>query len=261
MQKRSSIGNRRKHYQRKRQIIVYSLRIGILLAFVLLMVLMVCGCLYLHDFFQAKKTSSTGTKEVKKYNVLQEGKSSFESAVRSIHNKVVVLDAGHGGKDAGTLSGQVYEKDITISVVKKMEKLLSEQGIEVLLTREDDSFLELEERVQIANEAQASLFMSIHCNYYEEDASVCGLECYYHKDSRTGKEFAEGIIADLEKVEEIIVRSAKAEDFYVLRHTDMPAVLVELGFLSNKKECKSLTLSQYQDKLANNLVESIIQKL
>ena len=54
---------------------------------------MICGCLYLHDFFQAKKTSNTGTKEVKKYNVLQEGTSSFDSAVRSIHNKVVVLDA------------------------------------------------------------------------------------------------------------------------------------------------------------------------
>lgn len=270
MQKRRSIDSRKNNYRRKRLIIAYGLRIAALLVLALLIVLIVCGCFYIHNLFQGKKTSAAYRQSVNQYNASQ-GEERFsygtdKSTVKSLLDKnnnsnVIVLDAGHGGTDVGTLSGEVYEKDITISVVKKMKRLLEEQGMTVVLTREDDSFVALEERYWIANEAEADLFVSIHCNYFEDDASVSGLECYYQEGSTEGRQMAEGIIADLADSDEIAVRSAKAEDFSVLRNTEMPAVLVELGFLSNREECKRLTRSEYQDTLAKYLVESIMQKL
>lgn len=254
---------KRSYYRRKRIIIAYGMRLLIIVICVLILLLLVCGCIYIFDLFQEKHIGITQGRNIQTYSFLQtEMRVAVpDTPVSEIDRMVVVLDAGHGGKDTGALSGNIYEKDITIAVVQRMKRRLEEKGFQVVLTREDDCFVTLEERTQIANDAEADLFVSIHCNYYEGDAGISGLECYYQEDSVMGKNLAEEIVSGLSDNGEIEVRSAKPENYFVLRNTEALAVLVELGFLSNKAECKKLTQTEYQEQLANNLVEYIAQVL
>ncbi len=129
----------------------------------------------------------------------------------------VVLDAGHGGEDGGTVEQTAMEKEINLAVVLKMRELLENQGIRVVLTREQDMYMKLEERVQVANGEKADLFVSIHCNYYEKDSSVYGLECYYCKGAEDGKYYAERILETLEKSGRIVSRNAKPSGYYILK--------------------------------------------
>lgn len=171
---------------------------------------------------------------------------------------LVVVDAGHGGKDQGTSSGDVLEKDINLSVAFLVAEKLEERGADVLLTRSEDVKIDLEERAVIANEADADLFVSIHCNYCEDDASVKGLECYYRDGSEGGQALAEQVVASVEEAGQVACRGTRTADFRVLRKTDMPAILVELGYLSNRGECGSLTDKEYQELLADKIVEGIL---
>lgn len=171
---------------------------------------------------------------------------------------LVVVDAGHGGKDQGTCSGDTLEKDINLSVAFRVAEKLKAQGADVLLTRSVDEKIDLEERAVIANEAEADLFVSIHCNYCEGDSSVQGLECYYREGSEGGQSLADQVVAAVQEEEQIACRGTRTADFRVLRKTDMPAILVELGYLSNREECGKLTEDAYQELLADRIVAGIL---
>lgn len=183
----------------------------------------------------------------------------------------IVLDAGHGGSDGGTLAEgilsengrrmDIVEKDINLSVVLYMKTFLEKLGLEVFLTREDDETLSLDERVRIANSKDADLFVSIHCNYYEDDASVSGVESYFFEGSVSGNSYAEKILEEMESGGRIETRNAKESDFYVLKKTKSPAVLVELGYLSNDRECLLLAEKEYQETMAKELVAGILEAL
>ena len=122
--------------------------------------------------------------------------------------------------------------------------------------------MELSQRVTIANNSEADVFVSLHCNFYEDDEAIAGMECYYSgSDAIESKEFAESIIHSAALVDDIITREAKPEGYYILRQTTMPAVLVEMGFLSNPSECQKLINKNYQKKLAEQLSAGIIQQL
>lgn len=174
-------------------------------------------------------------------------------------NHMVVLDAGHGGEDGGTVEQAATEKEINLAVVLKLKELLEEQGIRVVLTRDKDIFMKLEERVQIANGEKADLFISIHCNYYEKDSSIYGLECYYCKSGEEGKHYAERIMETIEESKNIVSRNVKPADYYILKNTTVPAVLVEIGYLSNYNERNQLMSEEYQEKLAGELVKGIVK--
>ena len=152
----------------------------------------------------------------------------------------------------------MIEKDINLAVVLRMKSLLEELGAEVMLTREDDETLSLDERVGIANSMEADLYVSIHCNYYEDDASISGLECYYFEESDRGKKYAEKILETIADSSKVNTRNVKESDFYVLKRTKTPAVLVELGYLSNAMECRLLSDKEYQETLADELVKGIL---
>ena len=122
---------------------------------------------------------------------------------------MVVLDAGHGGEDGGTVEQAATEKEINLAVVLKLKELLEEQGIRVVLTRDKDIFMKLEERVQIANGEKADLFISIHCNYYEKDSSIYGLECYYCKSGEEGKHYAEKIMGNNRREQKYCFKECK----------------------------------------------------
>lgn len=173
----------------------------------------------------------------------------------------VVLDAGHGGIDGGSYYRDVIEKNINLEVTLYIEEILSDYDIELVLTRNEDVFLSLEDRAYIANQVNADLFISIHCNYYEGKQSVSGIECYYYPGSEEGLKCAQ-IISDKLKAENSFkVRSPKADDIYVLENTDMSAVLVELGFISDKTERQKLTRKDYQKLLATKISEGILASL
>ncbi len=245
----------------RRRIIAYTVRGIVAAVLAVMLLLMVCGCLYIRDFFRKDHKDSALKADSVREAVpgVEENKPDTEFPEQEKYT--VVLDAGHGGEDGGTVEQTATEKEINLAVVLKMRELLENQGICVVLTREQDIFIKLEERVRVANGEKADLFVSIHCNYYEKDSSIYGLECYYCKGAEDGKYYAERILDTIEKSGEIVSRNAKPSGYYILKNTTVPAVLVETGYLSNYNERNQLISGEYQGKLAQELVEGIVEGL
>ena len=258
--------NQRKRSKRiarkRRRVIAYTVR-GIMAAVLAVMILlMICGCLYIRDFFRRNENeSSTQKADVVRETISGVEEDELDADLSGEENHMVVLDAGHGGEDGGTVEQAATEKEINLAVVLKLKELLEEQGIRVVLTRDKDIFMKLEERVQIANGEKADLFISIHCNYYEKDSSIYGLECYYCKSGEEGKHYAEKIMETIEESKNIVSRNVKPADYYILKNTTVPAVLVEIGYLSNYNERNQLISKKYQEKLAGELVKGIVKGL
>lgn len=274
----------RNRYRKRKRLKVYSARAGLALALVGILFLIGCGCLYIHGLFTKDKTEIKQTDNLtvgsnkdndtvsnnKENNEKHEStptpkphNSSVDGSItpEGLSGKCVVLDAGHGGSDQGTSGGDVLEKDINLAMALKIKPILEEYGIQVIMTRSTDEFISLEQRAETANQSDADVFVSVHCNYFEKDASIAGLECYYCPGKTVGQAFAESIISAAEVGGEIPVRNAKPEDYYVLVNTTMPAVLVEMGYLSNADECQRLTEEEYQELLAAKIAEGIMKKL
>lgn len=174
---------------------------------------------------------------------------------------LVVLDPGHGGKDDGCARGKVREKDVNLAIALEVQKRLETLGYQVLMTRDTDQALSLGERVRIAEEAQADIYVSIHQNS-SELSRVYGMELYYS---------AQNAEADSRRLAELVWGSAlkssgakarsifKWEEIRVVRESTMPACLIETGFLTNASERRRLTDSEYQGKLADGIAEGIDQ--
>jgi N-acetylmuramoyl-L-alanine amidase len=173
----------------------------------------------------------------------------------------VVLDAGHGGNDQGTAYEEYLEKDINLAVTLKVKDQLEQNGIRVILTRAEDEHVGLKDRTTLANQYETDLFVSLHCNFYEKDSKISGLECYYYNDASTGKEYAEDIFQVISDRGNVVMRDVKPEDYYVLRNTNAPAVLVEMGYLSNQSDRLNLLSESYQDTLAQDLAQGILESL
>jgi len=189
-----------------------------------------------------------------------------EQAVLSytLANHVIVVDAGHGGFDPGAIGpGKNVEKDITLSISRKLARLLSESGALVVITRENDEDLagdksgsllerkrrDLAARVAKAETNKADIFISIHTNA-DVSPRWFGAQTFYSGNSEKAKNIAEAIQDELTRVLGNTTRKAKTGNYYITNKTDMTAVIVEVGFLSNPKEEKLLSLSEYQDKVA-----------
>ncbi len=190
-----------------------------------------------------------------------QGAKVLEPKEREPGTKLVVLDAGHGGGDQGTSGGEVLEKDINLAVVKKLAELLQDEETTVIFTREDDTKIGLEERAAFANENEADLFVSLHCNYCEDDAGVQGLECYYREDSAEGEKLANLVVQAVEEEEQIVNRGTRTANFRVLCRTQMPAVLVEMGYLSNADERGKMAEEKYQEMVAGRIAEGVRRML
>ena len=170
----------------------------------------------------------------------------------------IVLDAGHGGWDPGkTGANGANEKELNLFVAEKLAGYLEQGGAEVVLTRTSDDALgegkqtDMAERKRIVNESGGDLFISIHQNAFPS-ADAKGAQVFYHKSSKKGKLLAECLQENLkERVDGNNHRQAKENDsYYILRTTEMPAVIVECGFLTNQEEEKLLNDAGYQEKLA-----------
>ncbi len=176
----------------------------------------------------------------------------------------VILDPGHGGSDGGAVAefegSEVVEKDIDVTVTEMVKALLERENIEVLLTRDEDVDMDLKERTKFANAAGADLFVSLHCNT-SEDVSASGLECYYEKQGEKGKDLAANIMEAAANTGKIETRELRTEMMYVVRFTDMPATLVEMGFMTNGEELEKLCRTSYQQILADAIAEGILKTL
>jgi N-acetylmuramoyl-L-alanine amidase len=171
---------------------------------------------------------------------------------------VVVIDPGHGGKDPGAIGiNGVREKDLILPISQQVADILELQGIQVIMTRNDDRYISLQDRSKMANRANADLFISIHANSMGMSRpDISGLETYYLED---GMRLAESIHHTILKNVDVKNRRIRRARFYVLRHTQMPAVLVEIGFLTGKEDAQKLANQTYRDQMAQAIADGILQ--
>lgn len=177
--------------------------------------------------------------------------------------KLVVIDPGHGGSDPGAISGDLQEKDINLDISKRVNNILEQDGIETYITRSDDSTIELKERIYTANRKKAALFISIHSNWYS-DSSFSGTMTLYNPSQNLSAgylselEFAQIVQDELIKVLGTKNRGViDRPNLAVLRHAEMPSLIVELGFLSNKNDGDLLSSDSFKQKAAEALAEGI----
>jgi N-acetylmuramoyl-L-alanine amidase len=172
--------------------------------------------------------------------------------------KTVVVDAGHGGKDNGAyrkFGGA--EKIATLDVAQRLARKLRESEVKVVMTRSSDVFVSLEERVAIENAQKDSIFVSIHFNDSRRRA-VHGFETYYN--SQISVDLAQAIQGKLTTISRSSNRGVHKANFRVLRLAKYPAVLVECGFLSNRREGGSARDSDYRDQLADKIAEAVVEQ-
>jgi len=173
----------------------------------------------------------------------------------------VVLDPGHGGTDVGATRSGINEKDINLDVAKKVANILIKKGINVEMTHWQDETLGLQERVDFAGAKNADVFVSIHTNASVKP-EIYGIETHYYNDN--SMDFAQTVQNSLIAGTQGFDRGILKSKFYVINHTTMPAILVEMGFISNDDDRNNLLSEQYKQQLAEaiaNGVTGFLQKL
>lgn len=184
--------------------------------------------------------------------------------------KVIVIDAGHGGSDPGKIGvSGALEKDINLEIAKRIKILLEGKGISVFMTRETDEMLceetfennrkraDMAKRVELINEIKPDMAISIHQNSYT-DPEVSGAQVFYYSESEEGKRMAVMMQKALTEIDNENTRKEKANDnYYLLKRTKEPTIIVECGFLSNPKEAAKLVEEEYQDMISNAIVKGI----
>jgi N-acetylmuramoyl-L-alanine amidase len=172
--------------------------------------------------------------------------------------QVVVIDAGHGGGDVGATRNGIYEKDIVLTMSKQLGRILQQMGYSVVYTRTEDIELDLEPRVDIAENAKANAFVSVHVNSLGANAStVNGVETYYAPGASLGKSLAEFVHEEILTSTGANDRGVRSARFYVILKTSMPAVLVETGFITNPSEAAKLLDSGYQLRMAEAIARGV----
>ena len=168
--------------------------------------------------------------------------------------KLIVVDPGHGGSDVGATRNGIYEKNITLDVSKRVADLLRKQGYEVVMTRSSDQTVSLQDRVAISESANPAVFVSIHVNSSNSE-SPTGLETHYYKDNSLT--LAKNVHASLLNHINSNNRGLFKSKFYVINHTTAPAILVEIGFISNPSERSQLMTDSRKQETAKAIVEGI----
>src|SRR5213596_3400862 len=194
---------------------------------------------------------------------------------------VVVLDPGHGGQDSGAMCGGVLEKDLTLDVARRIDRLLNSEGIATLMTRVGDTYVSLGDRAAFANRARKSIFVSIHFN--EDNKPVAsGVETYYAAHQITAGSFLASWLPFLWRplsdspnpesqnlaglIQEALVartrsidRGTQGRQFFVIATVTSPAVLIEGGFLTNKEDISKLATEDYRDQIAAAVADGILR--
>jgi N-acetylmuramoyl-L-alanine amidase len=211
--------------------------------------------------------------------VYRESKASQPQ--RSKPFAVVVLDPGHGGQDSGAMCGGVMEKDLTLDVARRVDRLLDSEGVATLMTRFGDSYVSLADRAAFGNRVKDSIFVSIHFN--EDNKPVAsGVETYYAAQQATStstlaswlpffsrppsnspKPESQSLAGFIQQAlvarTRSIDRGTQAKQFFVIANVTSPAVLIEGGFITNQDELSKLASEDYRDQLAAAVADGILR--
>lgn len=206
--------------------------------------------------------------------VAREGAAYVSSVqVENRQRVCVVLDAGHGGSDPGKVGiNDQLEKDLNLKIAELVKGFLQAEGVSVVMTRESDRGLydedasnkkvqDMKRRLEIIEEADPEIVVSIHQNSYHEEY-VKGAQVFYYTNSESSRALAEVIQNQLRSLDPDNKREAKGNDsYFLLKKTAKPIVIVECGFLSNREEAEKLTTPLYQEKMAWNIHMGIMKYL
>jgi N-acetylmuramoyl-L-alanine amidase len=195
---------------------------------------------------------------------------AHDDVSHKLSSKVIVVDAGHGGIDTGADRAGIFEKDINLALAIQLKDALNRYGAKVVLSRQADIELspecdnekvkgryrrDLAARVEMAEESDADLFISLHANA-ASNTKRHGAETFYYAKSEASKVLSNSIQAELGKVVKA-APTANPGDYFVLRRSKIPAVLIEVGYISNIEERSLLQSSEYQRKLAEAIARGI----
>lgn len=185
----------------------------------------------------------------------------------TLRQKVIVIDPGHGGNQAGARWGQgkeaILEKDITLSIGLKVAERLAREGASVIMTRAEDSTIGLYQRTTMANQSNAHFFISIHCDSNPRPNSVSGTTIYYHKENADSRALGQAILREIVKVSGIPSRGVRSDTtlypngLAVLRTSQMPAVLIEVGYLNHAYDRAKLVDPKFQEQVAEAIVRGL----
>lgn len=189
----------------------------------------------------------------------------------AVANRVIVVDAGHGGIDPGAVGpGGTLEKDITLAISLRLQRILEQAGAIVVMTRETDTDLgtpgkslsarkkeDLDRRIAVARERGAEIYLGIQANAF--GTRWTGAQTFYYPRSEESRKLAEAVQAELRRILANTHRQAKALDIYILRNISVPAVIVEVGFLSNAEEERLLNDPYYQEKVALAIYSGVVK--
>jgi len=177
-------------------------------------------------------------------------------------NIIIFIDPGHGGHDPGAVQNGVNEKDINLQVGLKLNAALKKAGYDTIISRDSDVYLTLDQRYNMANNSNSNIFISLHCNSFTS-SSAHGIEVYYCPPEKSpvkevdSKPLAEAIHDELVKATGAKGRGAKEGTFAVIKNTTMPAILIEMGFISNSEEAQKLQTDSYQNKIVEGIVKGL----
>jgi len=182
---------------------------------------------------------------------------------------IVVIDPGHGGEDWGTYNGNLFEKDINLDISLQLGKILDELGIKIVYTRDTDVFVDLVPRSDLANELDATLFISVHSNSMEDNSEYKGTETLYcpppedpKYSKMNGKKLAEIVQRELIKALGTVDNGIiERPNLSVLRRTKMPAVIAEIAYISNPSDRAKLADASFRKKAAKALANAVVKAL
>ncbi len=181
----------------------------------------------------------------------------FSKNSYSLKGKTIVIDVGHGGVDGGTSAQGIYEKDINLNIALKLKEKLNKHNVDVLLTRDADYDLsspnanrrkksDFDNRINLINNSGADLYLSIHINYLN-DSRYYGAQVFYTKDNKLLASSIQEMFKS--RLNSPMDEKLLSNDIYMYKHINIPGVLIECGFISNKKERELLITEDYQEKL------------
>ena len=186
---------------------------------------------------------------------------------QELYEYVVVIDAGHGGNDGGAEKSGVLEKNIDLAIVLALKELLdaSDDSVGVYYTRTDDSNPSYERRVGLANKSNADLFISVHNNSYRRSSAIKGTEVMYSESFEgafTSERLAEICMEELTDMLGSRDRGLlEGDSIYIIKNSEVPVALIEVGFMTNKEELRLLNSAEYQEKTAEAIYNAIFRAL
>ena len=183
--------------------------------------------------------------------------SSFTSLNNDSEKITIVLDAGHGGHDIGSIHNGLSEKDFALEIVKLVKAKNKNANVEIILTRDEDKMVPLTERSAFINQVNPKFFISVHLNRATNN-TLNGNEVYHSKDNQDAKVIAEKFYNSIENP--LNKRGVKVGNFHILRETKVPGFLYEVGFVSNENDYNYITSEKGKDKIVTEILNFINQQ-